>query len=143
MDDRFRIYRGNSFAFFVRRFTDGKTVNVLRNTGEQSTVRVGHAVADLADVDVRASGNIVSGLDAISYETIKSIDLAPDSYDLTVTPSGATTPETIKAPGTSFAAGSETTIFAVGQFAAQSIEPVVIEDDLRSVATCKTKSAAC
>ncbi|WP_318402285.1 DUF4397 domain-containing protein [Photobacterium leiognathi] len=114
---------------------DGKTVNVLRNTGEKSTVRVGHAVADLADVDIRASGNIVSGLDAISYETIKSIDLAPDSYDLTVTPSGATTPEAIKAPGTTFTAGSETTIFAVGQFAAQSIEPVVIEDDLRSVAT--------
>ncbi|KJF94277.1 hypothetical protein UB33_09055 [Photobacterium angustum] len=114
---------------------DGTSVNVLRNTGEKSTVRVGHAVADLGDVDVRASGNVVSGLDSISYETIKSLDLTPDSYDLTVTPSGATTPEAIKAPGTTFAAGSETTIFAVGQFAAQSIEPVVIEDDLRSVAT--------
>ncbi|PSV30552.1 MULTISPECIES: DUF4397 domain-containing protein [unclassified Photobacterium] len=114
---------------------DGSTVNVLRNTGENSTVRVGHAVADLGDVDVRASGNVVSGLDSISYETIKSLDLAPNTYDLTVTPSGSTTPEAIKAPGTPFAAGSETTIFAVGQFAAQSIEPVIIEDDLRSVAT--------
>ncbi|PSV27794.1 MULTISPECIES: DUF4397 domain-containing protein [unclassified Photobacterium] len=114
---------------------DGSTVNVLRNTGENSTVRVGHAVADLGDVDIRASGNVVSGLDSISYETIKSLDLAPNTYDLTVTPSGSTTPEAIKAPGTPFAAGSETTIFAVGQFAAQSIEPVIIEDDLRSVAT--------
>ncbi|PSV32064.1 DUF4397 domain-containing protein [Photobacterium sp. GB-72] len=114
---------------------DGSTVNVLRNTGENSTVRVGHAVADLGDVDVRASGNVVSGLDSISYETIKSLDLAPNTYDLTVTPSGSTTPEAIKAPGTPFAAGSETTIFAVGQFAAQSIEPVIIDDDLRSVAT--------
>ncbi|KJG01691.1 DUF4397 domain-containing protein [Photobacterium angustum] len=114
---------------------DGTSVNVLRNTGEKSTVRVGHAVADLDDVDVRASGNVVFGLDSISYETIKSLDLTPDSYDLTVTPSGATTPEAIKAPGTTFAAGSETTIFAVGQFAAQSIEPVVIEDDLRSIAS--------
>ena len=114
---------------------DGTSVNVLRNTGEKSTVRVGHAVADLGDVDVRASANVVSGLDSISYETIKSLDLTPDSYDLTVTPSGATTPEAINAPGTTFAAGSETTIFAVGQFAAQSIEPVVIEDDLRSIAS--------
>ncbi|EAR55008.1 Uncharacterized conserved secreted protein [Photobacterium sp. SKA34] len=114
---------------------DGSTVNVLRNTGENSTVRVGHAVADLGDVDVRASGNVVPGLDSISYETIKSLDLAPTTYDLTVTPSGATTPEAIKAPGTTFLAGSETTIFAVGQFTAQSIEPIVIEDDLRSIAS--------
>ncbi|MGX9520003.1 DUF4397 domain-containing protein [Vibrio mediterranei] len=114
---------------------DGSAVTVLRSTGEKVTVRVGHAVADLGDVDVRASGNVVTGLNVIGFEKIKSLDLAASSYDLTVTPTGATTPEAIQAPGTSFAAGSETTIFAVGRFSDQSIEPAVIEDDLRSVAS--------
>jgi hypothetical protein len=114
---------------------DGTNVNVVRSSGEKATVRVGHTVADLGNVDVRASGNVVSGLDSIAYQTIKSLDLDATSYDLTVTPSGATTPEAIQAPGTSFAAGSETTIFAVGQFSASSIEPLVIEDDLRSIAS--------
>ncbi|MGR5222579.1 DUF4397 domain-containing protein [Vibrio parahaemolyticus] len=114
---------------------DGKAVSVVRSSGEKATVRVGHAVADLGNVDVRASGNVVSGLDSIAYQSIKSLDLDATTYDLTVTPSGATTPEAIQAPGTSFSAGSETTIFAVGQFAANSIEPLIIEDDLRSVAS--------
>jgi hypothetical protein len=114
---------------------DGTGVDVVRSSGEKATVRVGHAVADLGNVDVRASGNVVAGLDSIAYQTIKSLDLDATSYDLTVTPSGATTPEAIQAPGTSFAAGSETTIFAVGQFSANTIEPLIIEDDLRSVAS--------
>ncbi|MCJ2375360.1 DUF4397 domain-containing protein [Vibrio sp. ZSDZ34] len=112
---------------------DGSTVSVLRNTVEKATVRVGHAVNTAPNVDVLASGGVVTGLSNIAYETIKSTDVAAGSYDLQVTETGTTTPALISAPGTQFTAGSETIIFAVGP--ASSIEALPIVEDLRSVAT--------
>ena len=118
---------------------DGEGVAVLRNTGEKATVRVVHTVGDVMPlpVDVLASGTPVEGLEDILFGEFRSLDIDAGSYDLEV---GAADggPVVIEAPGVEFAAGSATSIYAMGNLNSvtdETIEPVVIEEDLRSVAT--------
>ncbi|MBC7004566.1 DUF4397 domain-containing protein [Photobacterium sp. BZF1] len=117
---------------------DGDGVAVLRNTGEKATVRVVHAVSDAPAVDVLASGMPVDGLTGIEFKEFRSLDVAADSYDLEVVASIDNSLVVIEAPGVEFAAGSETSIYAMGKLndiTDETIEPVVIEEDLRPVAT--------
>ena len=117
---------------------DGEGVAVLRNVDEQATVRVAHAVKDAVNVDVQAGGNTVAGFDDIMFREFRSGDLPADSYDLSVVATIDPSIVVFDAPGTEFTAGSATTIYAVGTFVSATefdIEPLVIEEDLRSVAT--------
>ncbi|KLV04610.1 hypothetical protein ABT56_14185 [Photobacterium aquae] len=112
---------------------DGEAVAVVRNTGEQATVRVVHAVNEAPNVDVVAGGAAVGGYENIAFKEYRSGDVAPGSYDLAVTPAGDPGTELISAPGTEIAAATQTSIYAVGTVS--TIEPLIIEEDLRSVAT--------
>lgn len=117
---------------------DGDGVNVLRNTGEKAAVRVVHAVDDAPEVDVLASGSPVEGLTVIPFKEFRTLDLDPGSYDLSVAASSDNSLVVIDAPGTSFDAGTVTSIYAVGKLNSitdSTIEPLVIAEDLRSVAT--------
>ena len=116
---------------------DGEGVNVLRNTGEKAAVRVVHAVDDAPEVDVLASGEAVDGLTMIAFREFRSLDLDPGSYDLSVAASFDNSLVVIDAPGTQFDAGTTTSIYAVGKLNSitdSTIEPLVIAEDLRSVA---------
>ncbi|PSW11354.1 DUF4397 domain-containing protein [Photobacterium sanctipauli] len=120
---------------------DGDAVNVLKSVGEKATVRVVHAVGDVAPlpVDVLASGaKIADEFNNILFPEFRSLDVDAGSYDLSVASSDDNSLVVIEAPGTEFAAGSETSIYAMGKLndvVSETIEPVVYEEDLRSVAT--------
>ncbi|SHO59109.1 DUF4397 domain-containing protein [Vibrio quintilis] len=112
--------------------------SVLRSTGEKAAVRVVHAVDDAPDVDVLASGSAVDGLTMISFKEFRSKDLDPGSYDLSVAASSDNSLVVIEAPGTALNAGSTTSIYAVGKLNSvtdETIDPLVIAEDLRSVAS--------
>ncbi|MCW8328792.1 DUF4397 domain-containing protein [Photobacterium sp. SDRW27] len=117
---------------------DGEGVAVLRSSGEQAAVRVVHAVDDAPEVDVLASGAPVDGLTVIAFKEFRSLDLAPDTYNLSVAASSDNTLVVIEAPDTTLDAGTTTSIYAVGKLNSitdSTIEPLVIAEDLRSVAT--------
>jgi len=116
---------------------DGEGAAILRNKEEKATVRVVHAVDDAPEVDVLASGSPVDGLTMIAFREFRSLDLEPDSYDLSVAASIDNSLVVIDAPDTSIEAGTTTSIYAVGKLNSvtdSTIEPLVIAEDLRSVA---------
>ncbi|MGR5095356.1 DUF4397 domain-containing protein [Vibrio maritimus] len=114
---------------------DGSSVAVVRDADGKAVVRAGHAIQDAPAVDIVANGATVAGLTNLTYENVASVELAPGTVDVGVTVAGTTTPEVISVPGATFSAGSETTIFAVGRLDDSSQEALVIEDDLRGIAT--------
>ncbi|GLP98060.1 DUF4397 domain-containing protein [Paraferrimonas sedimenticola] len=116
---------------------DGTSVGVLRDANEQARVRVVHAVDDAPAVDVLASDTPVEGLTMIPFKEFRSIDLPAASYDLKVAASMDNSIVAIDAPGVEFGAGTTTSIYAVGKLNSitdNTIEPLVIAEDLRSVA---------
>ncbi|MGF1728779.1 DUF4397 domain-containing protein [Photobacterium kasasachensis] len=116
---------------------DGQGITVLRNKEEKAAVRVVHAVDDAPEVDVLASDEPVDGLTLIAFREFRSLDLAADTYDLSVAASIDNSLVVIEAPDTSFEAGTTTSIYAVGKLNSitdSTIEPLVIPEDLRSVA---------
>jgi LPXTG-motif cell wall-anchored protein len=88
-------------------------------------VRVVHASPDAPAVDVWVNGSV-----AFSNAPFKGITayaaLAPATYNVKVTPTGATEPVVINADLT-LAAGTDYTVVAVGQLA--DIEPLVLVDN--------------
>ncbi|MEJ2763390.1 DUF4397 domain-containing protein [Photobacterium sp. MCCC 1A19761] len=115
---------------------DGEASQVLRHVDELAVVRVVHAVADAADtpVDVLASGAAVEGLTNIGFGEFRSQALTPNRYDLNVVDTATQSVDLFAAPDISFDAGTATSIYAVGKLADLSIEPLVIDEDLRPVA---------
>ncbi|MCG7585152.1 DUF4397 domain-containing protein [Photobacterium sp. OFAV2-7] len=116
---------------------DGQSVTVLRSKEEKAAVRIVHAVDDAPEVDVLASDEPVDGLTMIAFREFRSLDLTPDTYDLSVAASIDNSLVVIEAPDTSFEAGTTTSIYAVGKLNSitdSTIEPLVIAEDLRSVA---------
>ncbi|WP_220720072.1 DUF4397 domain-containing protein [Agarivorans litoreus] len=116
---------------------DGSAVSVVRDMGETSHIRVVHAVDDAPMVDVLASGAQVAGFTGIAFKEFRSGDLPAASYDLSVAASADNSLVVIDAPGVMLDAGAETSIYAVGKLNAvtdSTIEPLVISEDLRSVA---------
>ncbi|WP_162674471.1 DUF4397 domain-containing protein [Vibrio variabilis] len=106
------------------------------SSGENATVRVAHSVFGLGGVDVNASGNAVEGLTNITFPNIISKDLtAGQAFDLTVSPTGDPGTVAIDLGSQTFSAGSETTVFAVGNDdgTPQPISALPIVDDMRSV----------
>ncbi len=104
--------------------TLGLTVNALAADGK-AMVRVVHASPDAPAVDVWVNGAV-----AFSNAPFKGITayaaLDPGSYNVQVSPTGATTPIVIDAT-LDLAADTDYTVVAVGQLA--SIEPLVLVDN--------------
>ncbi|USD61493.1 DUF4397 domain-containing protein [Vibrio sp. SCSIO 43140] len=109
---------------------------------ENATVRVAHSVFGLGGVDVNASGSAVDGLVNITFPTdvtisnFRSKDLpGATAFDLTVSPTGDPSTVAIDLGSQTFDAGSETTVFAVGNADGdpEAISALPIVDDMRSV----------
>jgi hypothetical protein len=113
---------------------DGESSSILYGSSEQAQLRVGHLVYDAPQVDAALDGGeAISDLD---FKDISSpyADIAATSYDVTVyagdDPAGSTV---IDAQDVTFSAGMDYTVYAVDLLA--SIEPLVIQDERRKVAT--------
>lgn len=104
--------------------TLGLTVNALAADGK-AMVRVVHASPDAPAVDVWVNGNV-----AFSNAPFRGITayaaLDPASYNVQVSPTGATTPIVIDAT-LDLAANTDYTVVAVGKLA--DIEPLVLVDN--------------
>lgn len=97
-------------------------------------IRVIHASPDAPAVDVYANGNKV--LSNVPFFTASDYLTVPaGSYDLKVTPAGATEPAVIDAKGVQLGAGKAYTVAATGKLA--SIKPVIFEDNLAAPAAGK------
>jgi hypothetical protein len=113
---------------------DGESSSILHDSSEQAQLRVGHLVYDAPQVDVALDGNeAISDLD---FKDISSpyADIAATSYDVSVyagdDPAGLTV---IDAQDVTFSAGTDYSVYAVDLLA--SIEPLIIQDERRKVAT--------
>ncbi|WP_218833168.1 DUF4397 domain-containing protein [Paraferrimonas haliotis] len=116
---------------------NGESVAVVRDMNEMARVRVVHAVDDAPEVDVLASGMKVDGFTNIPFKAFRIGDLPAASYDLQVAASSDNSIVAINAPGVMLEKGTTTSIYAVGKLNAitdNTIEPLVIAEDLRSVA---------
>jgi len=116
---------------------DGDGVSVIADANETSHLRVVHAVDDAPMVDVLLGSNPAAGFTDIAFKQFRSGELAAGSYDISVAASADNSLVVIDAPNTQLDAGAETSIYAVGKLNAvtdNTIEPLVISEDLRSVA---------
>jgi hypothetical protein len=116
---------------------DGDGVSVIADANETSHLRVVHAVDDAPLVDVLLGSNPAAGFTDIAFKQFRSGELAAGSYDISVAASADNSLVVIDAPNTQLDAGAETSIYAVGKLNAvtdNTIEPLVISEDLRSVA---------
>lgn len=112
---------------------------ILRDNSTLANVRVAHAVSDAPAVDVLASGVAVDDLSEIEFQSSASLDLAPDpfSYNLSVAASIDNSLVIIGPVSLSFPIGETTSIYAIGDLNSivdETIEPLPINEDLRSVA---------
>jgi LPXTG-motif cell wall-anchored protein len=92
---------------------------------DMARVRVVHASPDAPAVDVWVNGAVAFS-NAPFEGTTDYAELAPGSYQVQVTPTGATEPIVIDAT-LDLAAGTDYTVVAVGQLA--NIEPLVLVDN--------------
>jgi hypothetical protein len=92
---------------------------------EPAQVRVIHASPDAPAVDVRVDGGLAFG-DVAYTEVTDYAPLAPDTYDVTVTPAGADGPVVIDA---SLALAEDTSYTVLAVDVLKSIEPLVLVDD--------------
>jgi hypothetical protein len=97
-------------------------------------VRVVHASPDAPPVDVYVNGS--KALSNVPFFTASNyLDLPGGSYDIKVTPAGATEPAVIDAKGVTIEAGKAYTIAATGKLA--DIKPTILADNLSAPAAGK------
>lgn len=112
---------------------DGDEVVILSDAMAGSDLRVVHVSADAPAVDVTVNDGAEPAITNLAFpEATGYLNLAADTYNFKVTPNAATTPVVIDAD-VELANGAAYSLLAVGALA--SIEPLVLTDDNRSVAT--------
>ena len=119
---------------------DGSGSSILEDTGSQAEVRVGHLVDGAPVVDVHVDGAAFAPLADLEFKQIRGyLDLAPKAYDIDVFVDGTTTDPLIDVDGLEVKGGMDYSIYAVGVVdPAIAIEPLVVEDMRRAVATSAT-----
>lgn len=119
---------------------DGSGSSILEDTGSQTEVRVGHLVDGAPVVDVHVDGATFAPLADLEFKQIRGyLDLAPKAYDIDVFVDGTTTDPIIDVDGLEVKGGMDYSIYAVGVVdPAIAIEPLVVEDMRRAVATSAT-----
>ena len=124
---------------------DGSGSSIIEDTGSQAEVRVGHLVEEAGAVDVNVNGS--------AFTTLSYPDFAPTpltrgegeygnldsgSYDIEVVEQASGT-VIITAPSVQLMGGSDYSIYAVGKPSSSvGIEPILVEDMRRAVATSAT-----
>ena len=119
---------------------NGSGSSILEDKGSQAEVRVGHLVDGAPVVDVHVDGAAFAPLSDLEFKQIRGyLDLAPKAYDIDVYVDGTTTDPIIDVDGLEVKGGMDYSIYAVGVVApATAIEPLVVEDMRRAVATSAT-----
>ncbi|WP_045405575.1 DUF4397 domain-containing protein [Vibrio jasicida] len=119
---------------------DGSGSSILEDMGSQAEVRVGHLVDGAPVVDVHVDGAAFAPLAGLEFKQIRGyLDLAPKAYDIDVFVDGTTTDPIIDVDGLEVKGGMDYSVYAVGVVTpAIAIEPLVVEDMRRAVATSAT-----
>lgn len=112
---------------------DGGEVAILSDASAGADLRVVHASADAPAVDVTANDGDTPAITNLAFpDATNYLNLPAATYNFKVTPNAATEPVVIDAD-VALANGAAYTLLAVGELA--EIEPLVLTDDNRSVAT--------
>ena len=112
---------------------DGGEVAILSDASAGADLRVVHASADAPAVDVTANDGDTPAITNLAFpDTTNYLNLPAGDYNFKVTPNAASEPVVIDAD-LALANGAAYTLLAVGALA--DIEPLVLTDDNRSVAT--------
>ncbi|HHX8498542.1 TPA: DUF4397 domain-containing protein [Vibrio diabolicus] len=119
---------------------DGSGSSIIEDMGSQAEVRVGHLVDGAPIVDVNVNGAAFGPLADIAFKEIRGyLDLDAGAYDIDVYVDGTTTNPIIDVDGLMVAGGMDYSVYAVGVVSpAIDIEPLVVEDMRRAVATSAT-----
>lgn len=130
----------NSTSLVKLMVLDGSGSSILEDTGSQAEVRVGHLVDGAPVVGVHVDGAAFAPLADLEFKQIRGyLGLAPKAYDIDVFVDGTTTDPIIDVDGLEVEGGMDYSIYAVGVVApAIAIEPLVVEDMRRAVATSAT-----
>ncbi len=116
---------------------DGSGSSIIQDIGSQGEVRVGHLVENAPLVDVSVNGAPFDPLADLAFKQIRGyLGLEAGSYDIDVFADGTTSDPLIDVDGLAIEGGKDYSIYAVGVFdPAVEIEPLVVEDMRRAVAT--------
>ncbi|EGR1586320.1 DUF4397 domain-containing protein [Vibrio parahaemolyticus] len=119
---------------------DGSGSSIIKDMGSQAEVRVGHLVDGAPIVDVNVNGAAFGPLADLAFKEIRSyLGLDAGAYDIDVYVDGTTTNPIIDVDGLMVAGGMDYSVYAVGVVSpAIDIEPLVVEDMRRAVATSAT-----
>ncbi|WP_226421059.1 DUF4397 domain-containing protein [Vibrio sp. E14] len=119
---------------------DGSGSSIIEDMGSQAEVRVGHLVDGAPIVDVNVNGAAFGPLADLAFKEIRRyLDLDAGAYDIDVYVDGTTTNPIIDVDGLMVAGGMDYSVYAVGVVSpAIDIEPLVVEDMRRAVATSAT-----
>jgi hypothetical protein len=108
--------------------TPGPTSGGSESPAGTVKIRVAHLSPDAPAVDVRVEGELV--LTNVPFQTVSDyLELEAGEYRIQVTPAGAAAPAVIDAT-VPLSAGSVYTVAAVGFVSSNSLEPLVLLDDL-------------
>ncbi|EJC7016851.1 2-dehydropantoate 2-reductase [Vibrio parahaemolyticus] len=119
---------------------DGSGSSIIEDMGSQAEVRVGHLVDGAPIVDVNVNGEAFGPLADLAFKEIRGyLGLDAGAYDIDVYVDGTTTNPIIDVDGLMVAGGMDYSVYAVGVVSpAIDIEPLVVEDMRRAVATSAT-----
>ncbi|HHF0556670.1 TPA: DUF4397 domain-containing protein [Vibrio antiquarius] len=119
---------------------DGSGSSIIEDMGSQAEVRVGHLVDGAPIVDVNVNGAAFGPLADLAFKEIRGyLDLDAGAYDIDVYVDGTTTNPIIDVDGLMVVGGMDYSVYAVGVVSpAIDIEPLVVEDMRRAVATSAT-----
>ncbi|AVF58005.1 DUF4397 domain-containing protein [Vibrio diabolicus] len=119
---------------------DGSGSSIIEDMGSQAEVRVGHLVDGAPIVDVNVNGAAFGPLADLAFKEIRGyLDLDAGAYDIDIYVDGTTTNPIIDVDGLMVAGGMDYSVYAVGVVSPTiDIEPLVVEDMRRAVATSAT-----
>lgn len=119
---------------------DGSGSSIIQDMGSQAEVRVGHVVDGAPAVDVNVNDAPFAPLADLAFKEIRGyLDLDPQSYDIDVFVDGTTTDPIFSIDDLSVEAGMDYSIYAVGVVSPSvAVEPLIVEDMRRAVATSAT-----
>ncbi|MCF9122411.1 DUF4397 domain-containing protein [Vibrio parahaemolyticus] len=119
---------------------DGSGSSIIEDMGSQAEVRVGHLVDGAPIVDVNVNGAAFGPLADLAFKEIRGyLGLDAGAYDFDVYVDGTTINPIIDVDGLMVAGGIDYSVYAVGVVSpAIDIEPLVVEDMRRAVATSAT-----
>jgi hypothetical protein len=111
-----------------------ETSLTISDTAEQASVKVTHAVVDAPAVDISLNGDVVNS--GLEYPlTFGYAAIAGGEYALQVATTAAPNTIVIDVPEVTFNANNAYSAFAVGTLANSDIEPLVVLDSRRPIAT--------